>query len=107
MMFEARKDLSGPPWRKSSIDYFKNWMDHISESEARNYIYEIFSRSKFEYNQLINKVEVLVWNEEESKTDFEKVSNIKMLHGTFETYTILDLENGNNFIANGFITRPY
>ena len=59
------------------------------------------------YNQLINKVEVLVWNEEESKTDFEKVSNIKMLHGTFETYTILDLENGNNFIANGFITRPY
>ncbi len=39
-----------------SIDYFKNWMDHISESEARNYIYEIFSRSKFEYNQLINKL---------------------------------------------------
>ena len=59
------------------------------------------------YTSLINNVEVLVWDEVKNKTVFEKISNIKILHGSFETYTILDLESGNNFIANGFITSTY
>tara|TARA_B100001287_G_C22641348_1_gene510307 strand:- start:489 stop:1514 length:1026 start_codon:yes stop_codon:yes gene_type:complete len=59
------------------------------------------------YQDLINKIEILVWDKEKQKTKYQLINNINVIEGVFETYTILELSRGNNFIANGFITAPY
>ena len=41
---------------KKSLDYFKDWISHFSESDSRDFIYNVFSKSKFEYNELIFKL---------------------------------------------------
>jgi len=60
-----------------------------------------------DYNELSNQFEILVWNETKNKTEYEIITQINIIEGEFETYTILDLENGQNFIANGFVTSTY
>tara|TARA_B100001758_G_C18401260_1_gene609169 strand:- start:1330 stop:2370 length:1041 start_codon:yes stop_codon:yes gene_type:complete len=65
-----------------------------------------YKKSK-QYQDLINKIEILVWDKEEQKTKYQLINNINIIEGVFETYTILDLSHGNNFIANGFVTSPY
>ncbi len=42
-----------------------------------------------------------------NQTDYKPISVINLIKGNFDTYTILDLNNGFNYIANGFITRIY
>ena len=59
------------------------------------------------YQDLINEIEILVWDKENEMTEYQLIKNINVIEGRFETYTILDLSRGNNFIANGFITSPY
>ena len=61
----------------------------------------------YDYNDLSNQFEILVWNEKNNKTEYQVITQINVIEGEFETYTILDLENGRNFIANGFITSIY
>ena len=64
-------------------------------------------QNKTSYSDLINHIEVLVWNKEIQKSEYVKLIDIKVLKGRFETYNILEMEKGKNFIANGFITSVY
>lgn len=56
------------------------------------------------YKEMIGKVEILVWNSEKEKSEYQKLTQIEKIEGEFETHTILKLENGTTYIANGFVT---
>ena len=38
---------------------------------------------------------------------YELLESISLERGNFETYTILNLSEGETYIANGFITKTY
>ena len=59
------------------------------------------------FQNLINNIEVLIWNKATQKSEYTKVLDIDVLKGVFDTYTILKMKNGKTFIANGFITSVY
>ena len=59
------------------------------------------------YSELIDKVEFLVWDTDNQTSQYEKLVTIEMNQGKFKTYSILELENGTTFIANGFVTKTY
>ena len=59
------------------------------------------------YEDLIDNMEFRVWDESKKVLYFEKLKEIKLITGVFETYTIGKLDNGNTFILNGFISRTY
>ena len=60
-----------------------------------------------DYQDLVNNIEILVWNDKQQKSEYQKLTSIQKIKGTFETYTIQELEKGMNYIANGFITSVY
>jgi hypothetical protein len=57
--------------------------------------------------QLEGKIEVLTWNNETGKTEFETITTITKLTGDFQTCTILKIKSGDTYIANGFISKVY
>ena len=54
--------------------------------------------------ELVNNVEVLVWDEECQETTYETITGIQVIEGDFRTYSILDIEHASTYIANGFVT---
>jgi hypothetical protein len=56
---------------------------------------------------IINTMEVMTWNDKLKKTEYEKVIHLTRIEGVFDTYTILKIDNGDTYIANGFITKTY
>lgn len=60
-----------------------------------------------EYGDLIGKIEILVLDENNQNTVYEKLKKIELTEGIFETYSILQLSEGKTFIANGFVTKVY
>ncbi len=63
--------------------------------------------NKENYKELTNNIEVLIWNEITKKTEYEPLLFIEKIEGNFETYSILKLNEGKTYIANGFITQTY
>jgi hypothetical protein len=59
------------------------------------------------YQDIVNTAEVLTRNVETGRPEYEKINSIEVLHGVFETYSILKLSKGDTYIANGFVTRTY
>jgi hypothetical protein len=59
------------------------------------------------YQNIVNTAEVLTRNAETGKLEYEKINSIEVLHGVFETYSILKLSKGDTYSANGFVTRTY
>lgn len=59
------------------------------------------------YHEMLGEIEVLVWNNEKQKSEYQKLTQIEKLEGEFETHTILKLERGETYIANGFVTSVY
>lgn len=59
------------------------------------------------YSDLIGSIELLTWNSETSSSEYEILTAIELINGKFQTYSIMELAKGSNFIANGFITKPY
>lgn len=59
------------------------------------------------YSDLINSIEILTWNSEKSELEYEKLIGVEVIEGSFETYSIMELSKGTNFIANGFVTKTY
>ena len=59
------------------------------------------------YEDLINRIELGVWDESKQQIIFEKLKKIEIITGVFETITIGKLTQGNTFITNGFISRVY
>jgi hypothetical protein len=57
------------------------------------------------YEQLLDNLWVLMWNENEKKLKFEKIDNLELLFGEFTTYSILDIEQANTYIMNGFVSK--
>jgi hypothetical protein len=65
------------------------------------------SKNINDYNDLIDKIEFGVWDESKGGLYFEKLKEIKLINGVFETYSIGKITHGNSYITNGFITRTY
>lgn len=59
------------------------------------------------YEELINSIELGIWDDNTHKVNYEKIKNIELITGDFETITIGKLTQGNTFITNGFISRTY
>jgi hypothetical protein len=59
------------------------------------------------YQEMLGKIEILVWNNEKQKSEYQKLIQIEKINGEFETHTILKLEQGKTYIANGFVTSVY
>ena len=59
------------------------------------------------YEEMIGQLKVLVWNNELQMCEYVPISNIEMLTGDFETYSIEELSSGKNYIINGFVTTTY
>jgi len=59
------------------------------------------------YSDLINEIEILTWNSDKSITEYEKLINIEIVEGRLETFSIMKISSGTNYIANGFITKTY
>ena len=56
---------------------------------------------------MMGQLKVLVWNNELQMCEYVPISNIEMLTGDFETYSIEELSSGKNYIINGFVTTTY
>ena len=41
----------------NSLNYFDNWISDLSKSDSREFIYNVYERSKLEYKELIEKLE--------------------------------------------------
>jgi hypothetical protein len=59
------------------------------------------------YSDLINEIDILTWNSEKSITEYERLIDIEIIEGRLETFTIMKISSGTNYIANGFITKTY
>jgi hypothetical protein len=59
------------------------------------------------YEDLIDKVEFGIWNDLTKSLNYEKLKEIKLINGIYETYTISSLSQGSTYISNGFISRTY
>jgi hypothetical protein len=59
------------------------------------------------YEDLIDNIEFGIWNDTTKSLKFEKLMEIKLITGVFETYTIGKLSQGSTFISNGFISKTY
>ena len=71
-------------------------------------LYELRNQQNFlDYNKMVNKIEVLVWNNQKQKSEYHKLISIEKIKGVFETYSILELVKGKTYIANGFVTSVY
>ena len=58
-------------------------------------------------NELYNKVELMIYDEETNTTKYEALKFIEKKEGVFETYSILKLKEGENYIVNGFVSKTY
>lgn len=59
------------------------------------------------YDDLINNIEFMIWNENTLKTEFVKLTAIDMINGLVETFSINQIKEGHAYIANGFVTKTY
>jgi hypothetical protein len=59
------------------------------------------------YNEMLNHIKVLVWDYSSNESTYEAIQGIEIMHGDFKTVSIMQLEQGNTFIANGFVTSTY
>jgi hypothetical protein len=55
----------------------------------------------------MDSLEVMTWNDKLQTVQYEKVTGVTKLEGVFDTYTILKIDKGDAYIANGFITKTY
>ena len=60
-----------------------------------------------DFSKMIGTIELLTWDSEHKTKNYESITSITVEKGKFQTYTIRQLTNGTNFIANGFVTRVY
>ncbi len=91
------REITLTPWHPL---YFK---DHGFQSIA-TMIHVIGEK---EYGSLEGKLEVLIWNEDLQKTEYQSIKKIEEINGTFQTYQIMGLREGTTFVADGFVTRVY
>lgn len=70
---------------KKSLDYFKNWIDNFTESDSRDFIYNVFAKSKYEYNELIFKLNKYHLN--------NNISNIVIVTHTQPDISFVNLED--------------
>ena len=59
------------------------------------------------YEEMLGKIEILVWNNQKQTSEYQKLIKVDKITGDFETHTILKLEKGKTYIANGFVTSVY
>ncbi len=64
------------------------------------------SQNQNDYDFIIG-TELMIWNEPEKKMKGEKITSIREIEGTFNTYTLKGLPENTAYIANGFLTKSY
>lgn len=71
-------------------------------------LYELRKQNNYlDYQKMVNQIEVLVWNNEKQKSEYQKLISIEKINGVFETHTILEIDKGKTYIANGFVSSVY
>ena len=71
-------------------------------------LFQLKKTHKFNsYEDMIGQLKVLVWNEKIQTCEYVSISNIELMTGDFETYSIEKLNSGKNYIINGFVTTTY
>ena len=67
---------------------------------------KIRSKLKAEsFLDLEGQIKVLTWNKQLQKTEYKTIESIRQLKGAVQTHSILKLSKGENYIANGFISK--
>ncbi|MFZ9943856.1 MAG: Hint domain-containing protein [Bacteroidia bacterium] len=56
---------------------------------------------------LTGRLQLKVWDQSKKGTAFEQLVSIRRIDQPQTTYSILQLDKGNSYIANGFVTRTY
>jgi hypothetical protein len=59
------------------------------------------------FQELVGKIELMVLDETSHQMKFEPLKSLELHQGVFETFSILKIKAGENFIANGFVTKVY
>lgn len=60
------------------------------------------------WTDLVQKgVRVMVFNDQTQQTYYETIEQIEQVQGDFQTHTILSIEQGSTYIANGFVNKVY
>jgi len=52
-------------------------------------------------------IEVLVYDDATDKVYYEEIQTVEKVTGDFNTYTVLSIDKGFTYIANGFINKTY
>lgn len=52
-------------------------------------------------------VEVMVYDEKSRTTHFEAIQSVEKVEGDFMTYTVLSINKGATYVANGFVNKTY
>jgi len=60
-----------------------------------------------DYSRLASAVELLRWNSQRKKFEFEPVKSIEVVSGMHNTYSVRALSGGTTYLANGFVTKVY
>ena len=56
------------------------------------------------YEKLTGNLWVLVWSENNKCVKYEEIVNVELLFGEFTSYSILNIEQANTYIMNGFVS---
>jgi len=62
---------------------------------------------KASLDELIPVLKILVWDSKVGKAVFVPVDKAKSVEGKYQTFSILELNNGDTYIANGFVSATY
>lgn len=79
--------------------YTRNGFSSVNELKKRNNLHD--------YSGLISKVELLRWNVDKRKFEYESIKSVEVVSGMHNTYSVRALTKGSAYLANGFVTKIY
>jgi hypothetical protein len=91
----------------SSLDLTHDHPIYIKGEEFISISQYMIKNKIDDLDALIGKIDFGIYDEKSSQIKFEKLKNIKIIEGFFETYTINQMAGGETFITNGFISKVY
>jgi hypothetical protein len=78
------------------------------ESFGLTSLYKLKKSNLYEsYDDMIQNINVLVWNNDLKECEYIPITNIEVIEGDFETYSIEKLDIGRNYIINDLIKSIY
>lgn len=85
-------------------------MDHpfFFEGQGKSTLAKLMNSSRASsIDQLVENIKILVWNFTLKEAQFVPIESLIILDGRYKTYSILELNTGDTYIANGFVSATY